>query len=63
MRETNNNKRMVLKSFIKEQKVDLVCLQKTKIQGMFVGLVRSLRIGRFLEWGAVNARGAVGIEC
>ena len=25
-----------------------------------MGIIRSLRVGRFLEWGAVDSRGAVG---
>ena len=27
---------------------------------MTTGLVRSLRVGRHLDWGAVNSRGAAG---
>ena len=27
---------------------------------MSLGVVRSLGVGRFLEWGALNARGAAG---
>ena len=38
----------------------MICLQKTKIKEMTTGLVRSLRVGRHLDWGAVNSRGAVG---
>ena len=56
----DRNKRMVLKSFIKTQKLDLVWIQETKIQDMSLGVVRSLGIGKFIEWGAVNARGASG---
>lgn len=40
--------------------MDLVCLQETKIQEMSIGVVRRLGVGRFLEWEAVNARGAAG---
>lgn len=40
--------------------MDLVCLQETKIQEMSIGVVGSLGVGRFLEWRAVNARGATG---
>ena len=54
----DRNKRMVLKFFIKTQKVDLVCIQETKIQDVSLGVVQSLRTGRFIEWGVVNARGA-----
>ena len=38
----------------------MVCLQETKIKEMTTRLVRSLRIGRNIEWRAVNARGAAG---
>ena len=47
---------------IKTQKADLVCLQETKTQEMSSGIVRSLQVGRCLEWGALNSRGAVGGE-
>ena len=38
----------------------MVCLQETKIKEMTTRLVRSLRVGRNIEWRAVNSRGAVG---
>ena len=57
----DSDKRKVIKVLIKKNKVDLVCLQETKIQGMSRGLVRSLGVGRFLEWGVVDSRGAVGV--
>ena len=41
----DRNKRMVLKSFIKMQKLDLVCIQETKIQDMSLGVVRSMQGG------------------
>ena len=56
----DRDKRKLIKNVIKTQKVDLVCLQETKIQEMTSGIMRSLRIGRCLEWGAGNSRGAVG---
>lgn len=40
--------------------VDIVCLQDVKAQKMSTELVRSLGVGRFLEWGAVEARGMAG---
>ncbi|RVX10846.1 hypothetical protein CK203_018175 [Vitis vinifera] len=43
---------------IRSQKVDLFCIQETKIQSMTEGLVRSLGSGRFLDWGAMGAQGA-----
>ena len=57
----DSDKRKVIKVLIKKNKVDLVCLQETKIQGMSRGLIRSLGVGRFLEWGVVDSRGAVGV--
>ena len=43
----DNDKRKVIKALIKKNKVDLVCLQKTKIQEMSRSLIRSLRVGRY----------------
>ena len=54
------DKRNVIKLVIKSQKVDVVCLQETKIKEMNTGLVRSLGVGRHLDWRAINSRGAVG---
>ena len=51
----NQDKRKVLKAFIRLKKVDMVCLQETKVQNMSVGLVSSLGVGRFLDWGTVDA--------
>ena len=51
----DRNKRMVLKSFIKTEKVDLVCIQETKIQDISLGLVQSLGTRKFIEWGVINA--------
>ena len=56
----NRDKRKVLKAFIRSKKADIVCLQETKIQNMSVGIVRSLGVGRFLDWGAVDVEGYVG---
>ena len=53
------DKRKVVKSMIKSQSVDLVCLQKTKIQEMSIGLVRNLGVGKCIDWEVVNSRGAV----
>ena len=59
VRGANNcDKRKVIKALIKKNKVDLVCLQETKIQEMSRSLIRSLRVKRFLEWGAVDSKGA-----
>ena len=56
----DSNKRKLIKALISSQKVDLVCLQETKMTEMSLGVVRSLGVGRFLEWGVLNARGAAG---
>ncbi|KAL6330841.1 hypothetical protein AAG906_009269 [Vitis piasezkii] len=50
----------VIKALIKDQNVDLVCLQETKMQEMSERIVRSLGVGRCLDWEAVNLRGASG---
>ena len=56
VRGANNcNKRKVIKALIKKNRVDLVCLQE-----MSMDIIRSLGVGRFLEWGAVDSRGATG---
>ena len=56
------DKRKVIKNFIRTHRVDLVCLQETKVQEMNNDMVRSLGVGRFLNWTALNAKGfAVGI--
>ena len=39
--------------------MDLVCLLETKIQEMSIGMARSYGVGRFLELGAVNIKGAI----
>ena len=59
-RANNCDKRKVIKALIKKNRVDLVCLQETKIQEMSRGIIHSLRVGRFLEWGAMDSRGVVG---
>ena len=56
----DRNKRSSIKALIRAQKVDLVCLQETKMSQMSLGVVRSLGVGRFLDWGVLNARGAAG---
>ena len=54
------NKRKVIKAFIKLQRVDVVCLQETKFKEVSTGLIRSLGLGRFLDWAALRAEGASG---
>ena len=43
---------------IRSQRFDFVFLQETKVQHMNMQLVRSLGVGRFLEWEAVEAIGS-----
>ena len=53
----DRDKRKVIKLVIKSQRVDVVCVQETKIKEMNMGLVRSLRVGRHLDWKTDNSRG------
>ena len=55
-----STKRKVIKSVIRKQKVDLFCIQETKIQDMTDRVVRSVGTGRFLDWKALNACGSAG---
>ena len=43
------NKRRIIKSVVRKQKVDLMCIQETKIQSMTDGVVKSLGVGRFFR--------------
>ena len=48
VRGVNNiEKRKLIRAFLNSQKVDLVCLQETKLKGLNRGILRSLGIGRF----------------
>ena len=61
MRGANDvNKRRIIKSVVRKQKVDLFCIQETKIQLMTDGVVKSLGVGRFLDWRTIEAVGAAG---
>ena len=45
VRAINNlDKRKLIKAFIKSQRVDVVCIQETKIQNMDSSIVRSLGV-------------------
>ncbi|RVW89784.1 putative ribonuclease H protein [Vitis vinifera] len=48
-RANGNDKRRVIKSVIKSNKADVVCLQETKIKEMGTGLVRSLGIVELVD--------------
>ena len=56
----DNSKRKLIKAFVRNQKVDLLCIQETKIQLMSEGLVRSIGVGRYLDWRALDASGSAG---
>ena len=56
----DSSKKKVIKTFIRNQRVDLICIQETKIQAMSDSIARSIGSGRFLDWKAVNAKGASG---
>ena len=51
---------MLIKSVVKNQKPDLVCLMETKVKEISVQMVNCVGVGRFLNWVSVDARGAVG---
>ena len=56
----DRSKKKVIKSVVRKQKVDLFCIQETKMQVMTEGVVRSLGPGRFLDWRVLNAMGSAG---
>ena len=56
----DTSKRKIVKALLRSQKLDLFCLQETKIHSMSEGIVRSLGSGRFLEWIAMEACGTTG---
>ena len=51
-------RRKIIRNFIRYQRMDLVCLQETKIQEMTVVVARSLGVGRRYYWKALNAEGS-----
>ena len=56
----DSSKRKLIKSFVRSQKVDLMCIQETKIQLMSEGVVRSLVSGKFLDWRVLDAARSAG---
>ena len=56
----NPNKRNVIRNFIRSQRVDLVCLQETKLQKLSSADARSFGVGRLAEWRVVEADGTAG---
>ena len=53
----NLEKRKVIKQFIRDQRVNMVCLQETKVQKKTLRMASSLRDGRFSDWGTTDATG------
>ena len=51
----DSEKRKIIKAFLKTQRVDLVCVQETKLKGISWELVRSFVVGRFVDWAAANS--------
>ena len=63
VRGANNlNKRNVIRNFIRSQRVDLVCLQETKLQNLSSADARSFGVGILVEadWRVVEAKGSAG---
>ena len=61
VRGANNlNKRNVIRNFIRSQRVDLVCLQETKLKNLSAADARSFGVGRMADWRAVGAEGSAG---
>ena len=54
------DRRKIIRNVIRFQRVNLVCLQETKIQNMTAAVARSLGVGRIYDWRALNAEGSAG---
>ena len=54
-------KRRIIKAFIRSKKVDIVCLQETKLKEMTEGLIRSLGVGSYLDCASISEVGASDI--
>ena len=54
------DKQMVVRSFLRDVKADVICLQKTKKERAEGDWVKEIWGGRFLEWECLSARGASG---
>lgn len=54
-------KSRIVKSVLRQQKPDAVCLQETKVSGWSNLLVKSIEVGRNLGWHAMDACGAAGV--
>ena len=56
----DGSKRLMVRHLLKQWKVDLVCLQETKLQSLSRGLIRSLWGGHHVDWLFVGSNGASG---
>ena len=56
----NPNKRNVIRNYIRSQRVDLVCLQETKLQKLSSIDARNFGVGRLADWRAMEAEGSTG---
>ncbi|KAJ9695145.1 hypothetical protein PVL29_010576 [Vitis rotundifolia] len=56
----DKSKRKIIKDVVRKQRADLLCFQETKMQVMSEEVVRSLGLGRFMEWRALDAIGSAG---
>ena len=56
----DREKRKLIKGVVRNQKPDLVCLLETKVKDISMQMVKSVGVGRFLNWASVDARGAAG---
>ena len=54
------DRRKIIRNVIRYQRVNLVCLQETKIQNMTAAVARSVGVGINYDWRALNAEGTAG---
>ena len=53
-------KRKLINGVVRNQKPDLVCLLDTKVKEMSLQMVKSVSVGRILNWASLDSRGAAG---
>lgn len=49
---------MVIKYFLRVHRLDLLCLQETKMEAMSEGVLKSLGVSCCLEWSILEAKEA-----
>ena len=59
-RANNLYKRKIISNFVRSQRVDLVCIQETKIQDLSNACACSFGAGRLHDWKALEVKGAAG---